>query len=494
MDWLQRINESINYMETHLMEELNIEQISNHVFASKSNFQRVFHMATGVTIGEYIRNRRLSLAGQDLLLTDNKVSAIAQKYRYDTSESFSKAFSRFHGISPSEVKTGAVLRFFHPLSINILIRGGFNRAYQQIDEFCWSNLERRTAKDLTAAEKYQEIVRWAGTARGKNPLVFDALTEWLLDDFEWSEDKLKENEQILMQGVLARFIEQSKQLRRYLLELKSAGVVNEAVFRALDRFDDRLLGQVPNEHLQKVVAQVFDDFSVMRQRGVREQIAGSKTGPTGTDHADLYGFVNYLKDCDTEVQWALFMPDKVQRQQNGFKVVNYEYKKMPGMRFIGWENNDSIGGELQRERFRVLDTMSGYQSGLDYDLLLMHHDGLCIDVGPMHSFWGRFMRMDAPVPKGFLAFDFVPYHNGFAGAPYISQFIYVEFSGNYKAMHKQEGYDINAMYDVTRNIMLSQGVTIPYPDKYWTAEVFLSGYDKGSTAYVFSAELIDTKD
>ena len=85
MDWLQRINESIDYMETHLMEELSIEQISNYVFASKSNFQRVFHMVTGVTIGEYIRNRRLSLAGQDLLLTDNKVADIAQKYRYDTS-------------------------------------------------------------------------------------------------------------------------------------------------------------------------------------------------------------------------------------------------------------------------------------------------------------------------------------------------------------------------------------------------------------------------
>ena len=54
MDWLQRINESIDYMETHLMEELSIEQISNYVFASKSNFQRVFHMVTGVTIGEYI--------------------------------------------------------------------------------------------------------------------------------------------------------------------------------------------------------------------------------------------------------------------------------------------------------------------------------------------------------------------------------------------------------------------------------------------------------
>ena len=279
MDWLQRINESINYMETHLMEELSIEQISNYVFASKSNFQRVFHMVTGVTIGEYIRNRRLSLAGQDLLLTDNKVADIAQNYRYDTSESFSKAFLRFHSISPSDVKTsGAVLRFFHPLSINISIRGGFNRAYQQIDEFCWNNLDEQIIKTLTDAEKYQELVHWAITARGKNPGVFDALTEWLLDDIEWCEDKLNENEQILMQGVFARFSEQNKQLRRYLSELRPAGVVNEAVFKALDQFNDQLSGQVPDERLQKVVAQVLDDFSLMKQRGIREQIAGSITG------------------------------------------------------------------------------------------------------------------------------------------------------------------------------------------------------------------------
>lgn len=57
------------------------------------------------------------------------------------------------------------------------------------------------------------------------------------------------------------------------------------------------------------------------------------------------------------------------------------------------------------------------------------------------------------------------------------------------AMHRREGYDSDAMYDVTRNIMLGQGVPIPYPGKYWTAEVFLDGCDQYSTAYMFSAEL-----
>lgn len=493
MEWLQRINQSIDYMENHLMDELNVENVSNQVFASKSNFQRVFHLVTGITIGEYIRNRRLSLAGQDILASDSRIVDIALKYHYDTSESFSKAFSRFHGIAPSDVKTsGAVLKFFYPLTINISVQGGFNRANQWVDEFCWSHIAGKNCKGLTDAGKYQEIVSWAGKARGKNPGVFDALTEWLLDDFEWSEDKLTENEQILMQGVFARFKEQNRQLRRYLSELKSSGVVNEAVFKALDQFDNELSGLVHDKQIQKVVTQVFADFSIMTQRSVREQIAGSKTGPTGTDHADLYGFINYLKERDAEVQWALFMPDKVKRQQSGFKVENYQYKTMPGIRFIGRESGTLASREARAEMFRGLDAISGYRSGFDYDVLLMHHDGMYIDVEPLHSFWGRFMRTDTPVPEGFLYFDFIPYHNGKAGPPYISQFAFAEFSGDYEAMHKQEGYDRNAMYDVTRNMMLSQGVTIPYPDKYWTAEVFLNGYDKGGMAYMFSAKLPDT--
>ena len=76
-----------------------------------------------------------------------------------------------------------------------------------------------------------------------------------------------------------------------------------------------------------------------------------------------------------------------------------------------------------------------------------------------------------------------------AGPPFLSQFAYAAFSGDMDALHKSEGYDVYAMYDVTRNIILGQGVMIPYPDKYWTAEVFLEGCDKYSTAYMFSVEL-----
>lgn len=368
-------------------------------------------------------------------------------------------------------------------------------SHNLIDEFYWSDIEDQKSENLSDEEKYKSIVSWARKARGQNPRVFDALTEWVLDDSQWSDDKLAENEQILMQGVFARFKEQNTQLRTYLSELEPSGVVNAVVFKALDRFDDELSGLPHDKRLQEVVARVFADFSAMRERSIREQIAGNKTGATGADSVDLFGYINYLKDCDAAVQWALFMPDTVERQQNGFKVDSFEYKKMSAMRFVGREFREGDGLdniENLKILFHTLDAMSDYKSEFDYDVLFMHHYGLGVDVEPWHGFWGRFMKADTPVPEGFLYFDFVPHrdNNNFkAGAPFFSQFAYATFSGDIDAMHKREGYDSDAMYDVTRNIMLGQGVNIPYPDKYWTAEVFLDGCDKYSTAYMFSAEL-----
>jgi hypothetical protein len=204
---------------------------------------------------------------------------------------------------------------------------------------------------------------------------------------------------------------------------------------------------------------------------------------------DFFGYINHLKDCDAAVQWALFMPDVVKRQQNGFKVESFEYKKLPAMRFIGREIEDFADLESRKALFAILDNMNEHQSDLGYDVLFMHHCGLCVDVGPWHGVWGRFMQADTPVPEGFLHFDFATHNDGKAGSPYISQFAYATFSGDMDAMHKRAGYDSDAMYDVTRNIMLAEGVNIPYPDKYWTAEVFLEGCEQYSTAYMFSAEL-----
>jgi AraC-like DNA-binding protein len=491
VNWIQGLSEVLHYVENNLTNDISIDEVAGRAYTSSSHFQFIFHVVMGMTIGEYIRNRRLSLAAQDLLQPNSKVIDVAMRYQYDTPESFSKAFTRFHGVPPSKIRPGQT-RLFHPLTINVTIQGGFDMSNRLIDHFHlvdWNDIDGQKGGKLTSAEKYSRIVEWAKRARGQNPGVFDALTEWILDDAQWSSDKLAENEQILMHGVFARFKEQNARLRTYLQELMPSGVVNAAVFGALDRFDGELAGFAHDERLRETVASVFADFSAMKDRGVRTLIAGNKTGPTGTDSVELYGYINCLKDCDAQVQWALFMPDVVLEQQKGFKVESFEYKKMPAMRFIGQED-DGIGSmELRREIFQKLDAVGGQGSGSDYDLLFMHHYGLGVDIGPWHGFWGRFMAADAPVPEGFLHFDLLPQPDGQAGPPYLSQFALATFSGDSEALHRREGYDSDAMYDVTRNIILGQGVNIPYPDKYWTAEVFLEGYDKPGSGYLFSVEV-----
>lgn len=357
------------------------------------------------------------------------------------------------------------------------------------DDFCWNEIDRQTYDALTDAEKYQTLIGWAEKARGKNPNAFDALTEWILDDSEWTEDKLTENERILTQGVFARFKGQNAQLRACLRELTPSGVVNQTVFGALDRFDDELSGNTHADELREAVSEVFADFSVMKNRGVRERIAGNKTGPFGVNSVEFFGYINNLKDCDASVQWALFMPDVVQRQQNGFRVDSFECRVMPAMRFIGLEANRVEDITSRKTVFHALDGLRACQSGFDSDVFLIHHYGLGVDVDEGHGFWGRFMKADTPVPEGLVSFDFLPNRTSQAGPPYLSQFVYATFSGDPDAMHKTEGYDSDAMYDVTRNIMLGNGINIPYPDKYWTAEVFVNGCENYSTAYMFSAEL-----
>ena len=137
MYWIQNLTRAIHFIENNLTNEITVEDVSNHAHSSSSNFQRVFNLVTGMTIGDYIRNRRLSMAGQELLHQKRRIIDVAMRYQYDTQESFSKAFTRFHGISPSLVgKLGFSIRkikIFNPITINVTIQGGFDMSRKLIN-------------------------------------------------------------------------------------------------------------------------------------------------------------------------------------------------------------------------------------------------------------------------------------------------------------------------------------------------------------------------
>lgn len=131
MDWITGIQAAINYIEDHLTEELDYEMIAKKSFSSSAHFQRIFSILCGYTLGEYIRNRRLTLAGADLASGKKKVIDVALKYGYDSPDSFTKAFQRFHSITPSQARSdGNQLRSFSRLSIKISLEGGTMMNYK----------------------------------------------------------------------------------------------------------------------------------------------------------------------------------------------------------------------------------------------------------------------------------------------------------------------------------------------------------------------------
>ena len=130
MEWLTSIRTAIDYMEEHLTDNISAQDVADRVYLSPFFLQKGFSLMTGYGIGEYIRNRRLYRAALDLKETDDKVIDIAFRYGYETPESFTKAFSRFHGATPSQVRGGAAINTFLPLMIKLSIQGGNQMDYK----------------------------------------------------------------------------------------------------------------------------------------------------------------------------------------------------------------------------------------------------------------------------------------------------------------------------------------------------------------------------
>ena len=130
MEWLTCIRTAIDYIEDHLEENISAQDVADRVNISPFFLQRGFSLMTGYGIGEYIRNRRLYQAAVDLKQTEWKVIDIALRYCYETPESFTKAFSRFHGVTPSQVRDGAAIKVFLPLTIKLSVQGGSQMDYK----------------------------------------------------------------------------------------------------------------------------------------------------------------------------------------------------------------------------------------------------------------------------------------------------------------------------------------------------------------------------
>ena len=124
---LSMIQDVIDYIEENILQELTIAKVAVHFYVSVSFLSLIFKTVCGMTIMEYIRNRRLTLAGEELSTSNIRIIDLAYKYGYETPEAFTKVFTRFHGFPPSFVRRSfPVTKAFKPLQIIVSLHGGWD--------------------------------------------------------------------------------------------------------------------------------------------------------------------------------------------------------------------------------------------------------------------------------------------------------------------------------------------------------------------------------
>ena len=131
MEWIERLNHAIDYIEKHLTTEIDYEQLGRIACCSSYHFQRMFTYMAGIPLSEYIRRRKMSLAAVDLQSKNMKIIDVAGKYGYQSPTAFNRAFQSVHGIAPSAVKNeGVSIKSFPPILFKITVKGAEEMNYR----------------------------------------------------------------------------------------------------------------------------------------------------------------------------------------------------------------------------------------------------------------------------------------------------------------------------------------------------------------------------
>lgn len=124
MQVMTAFNETIQYIESVLDDEIDERRVATTSSYSYAMFSRLFSILTGMTLSEYIRLRRLTKAAMEINETHERVIDIAMKYGYESSDSFTNAFKSFHHVTPTQVRNGEAYRVVSPIRLTLSVRGG----------------------------------------------------------------------------------------------------------------------------------------------------------------------------------------------------------------------------------------------------------------------------------------------------------------------------------------------------------------------------------
>lgn len=131
MDWLIRMNSAVRYIEDNITQNIDYDKVAEKACCSAYHFQRMFSFITDIPLSEYIRRRRLTLAAYELQNSDVRIIDLAIKYGYDSADSFTRAFQKVHGVSPSLARNrGVELKAYSCMSFQISIKGDVEMNYR----------------------------------------------------------------------------------------------------------------------------------------------------------------------------------------------------------------------------------------------------------------------------------------------------------------------------------------------------------------------------
>ncbi|KAA6453519.1 AraC family transcriptional regulator [Bacillus swezeyi] len=131
MDLLKNMNEALKYIENNLTADIDFEKLAKLAFCSEYHFKRMFSFLTGISLSEYIRRRRLTLAAFELKDTSAKVIDVAVKFGYQSPDAFTRAFQKLHGITPTEARNSVhTLKAYPPMTFQLTMKGGSEMNYR----------------------------------------------------------------------------------------------------------------------------------------------------------------------------------------------------------------------------------------------------------------------------------------------------------------------------------------------------------------------------
>ena len=171
MDWLERMNQSLDYIEEHLTADIDNTELAKIVCCSAYHFTRMFSFISGITLSEYIRRRRLSMAALELQNSNVKIVDLALKYRYDSPTAFTRAFRSMHGVAPTDAKNAGVrLKSYPKMSFLITIKGDVSMNYriENKERFTVVGLKERMTGTVDSSENANRMMEiWSNLTEEK---------------------------------------------------------------------------------------------------------------------------------------------------------------------------------------------------------------------------------------------------------------------------------------------------------------------------------------